>query len=543
MKVPAVILEDVDYEKAVIDELSARNRFLPPPLASWALRGNAKDLAGRLETRMRGGFEPSPHDSVLARKAGRGSRPLPYIALEDRLVYRALVKVIEGRLPDLGARGDYDAFVKSPLDVDGCEYVLKADVAAFYQYVDHERLVDEVVAQTGDDLAITAVVELLEAGSGRRFGLPQMQAPSDVLADTYVDPIRRSLVRNGQRAFRYADDFRVPCANYSEALASLELIERAAYELGLVLNEAKTSSPRRSTYERSLSEVRDAEVQLFEKLEVEGTTVEDLFVADGGEYGEDDELGEEVGDDIELPALPGVSHDEADPPEDAHEDVAPTSDQITVAGHLVDMWGGQEHSDVSWSGSVWSALLRKSLLTLESAQDFHAVGSVISLLVREPHLTPQVCTYLIALGREDPARVHNLLDELCSSDIVSVWQSLWVAYLAGSVPGSSGKQSHIDWLRRQVESPHHAVVAQAALALARRRLLTIDVGARAYKSVSAAHRPTAALALAAVHGATGSEFVADDQVEGWLAGFATTQRWGQPHPRKRPAEKKDIFRL
>lgn len=533
MKVPAVILADVDYEAAVSDELSARNRFLPPPLASWALRGNVEELAGRLETRMRSGFEPSPHDSVLARKAGRGSRPLAYMALEDRFVYRALVKVVERRLPDLGGRGDYDAFVKSPLDVDGCEYVLKADVAAFYQYVDHERLIDEVVAQTGDDLAITAVVELLEAGSGRRFGLPQMQAPSDVLADTYVDPIRRSLVRKGHRVFRYADDFRVPCANYSEALESLELIERAAYELGLVLNEAKTSSPRRSTYEQSLSELQDAETQLFARLAVEGMTIEDFFASVGGRYGEDDELGDEVGDDIELPALPGVGHDEADPPEDPPEEVEPTSEQIAVATRVVDMWESEELSRFAWSGSVWSALLRKSLLTLESAQDSIALNSAISLLVREPHLTPQVCSYLIALGRENPDEVHDLLNELCSSDIVSVWQSLWVAYLAGSVPGTRVKQAHVDWLRRQVDGPHHAVTAQAALALARRGLLTIDVGARAYERAHVAHRPTAGLALAAVQGAAGIEFVANDQVEGWLADFAGTQRWGRPQPRRR----------
>jgi len=537
MKIPAVVLADVAYEEAVVDDLSARNRFLPPPLAAWALRGNAEELAGRLETRMRSGFEPSPHDSVLARKAGRGSRPLPYIALEDRLVYRALVNVVKGRLPDLGGHGNYDAFITSPLDVDGCEYVLKADVAAFYQYVDHERLVDEIVAQTGDDLAITAVVELLEAGSGRRFGLPQMQAPSDVLADAYVDPIRRSLVRNGHLAFRYADDFRVPCASYSEALASLELIERAAYELGLVLNEAKTSSPRRSTYEQSLSEVRDAEVQLFERLAVEGMTIEDFFASVGGEYSEDDELGDEVGDDIELPTLPGVGHDEADPPEDAPEVVAPTSEQIAVAARVVEIWDGEEQSDVAWSGSVWSALLRKSLLTLESAQDPRAVASAISLLVREPHLTPQVSTYLIALSREHHEKVHDLLNELCSTDIVSVWQSLWVAYLAGSVPGVSDKGAHVGWLHRQLDSQHHGVAAQAALALARRRLLTVDAGARAYERAPATHRPTAALALAAVHGAAGSEFVADDQVEAWLADFARTQRWGRPRPKRRVVRK------
>jgi len=270
MRVPVAVLAAVDFRAIVIAELSARNRFLPPPLADRALLDNVDGLADRLSTRMRRDFEPSQQDSVLARKASRGSRPLPFIALEDRLVYRALVSTLIERLPVVPGREDYDAFVKSPLDVEGGEFILKADLAACYQYVDHERLVDEVVAQTGDDLAVTAVVELLQAGTGRRFGLPQMNASSDILADLYVDPIRRNLLRSGHSVFRYADDFRVACANYSEALSSLEQIERSAFDLGLVLNEAKTGTPRRETYMHSLTEVERAEQQLFASLRDEG---------------------------------------------------------------------------------------------------------------------------------------------------------------------------------------------------------------------------------------------------------------------------------
>lgn len=252
---------------------------------------------------MRREYTPSRHFSVLARKAGRGSRPLPYIALQDRLVYRALVTSLDPWLPTVPGRGDYDAFVSSPLEVEECRYVLKADVSAFYQYVDHERLIDEVVAQTGDDLAITAVVELLQGGTRRRFGLPQMQSSSDLLGDIYVDPIRRSLLRQGHNVVRYADDFRVACGSYSEALASLELIEREAFNLGLILNEAKTGTPQRSTYEESLGEVSRDEAQLFAELASEGITIEDFFAqVGGGLYGDDDDVDEadEFGAEVEL---------------------------------------------------------------------------------------------------------------------------------------------------------------------------------------------------------------------------------------------------
>lgn len=534
MKIPSVVLAEVDYEAAVVGELSARNRFLPPSLSSLALIDYVKQLAARLETRMRSGFEPQPHDNVLARKSGRGSRPLPYIALEDRFVYRALVDVIEKRLPQGLGRGDYEAFLQSPLKVEGCEYVLKADVAAYYQYVDHERLIDEVVAQTGDDLAVTAVVELLEAGSGRRFGLPQMHTASAVLADAYIDPIRRSLIRSGRRAFRYADDFRVPCADYSEALSALELIERSAYDLGLVLNEGKTSTPRRARYEQSLADVQVAENELFDAVGVDHGGVAAFFAAIDSAYGGDDADAE---DDTILRFLPGEAHDETDPLEDLDDDLKPSSDQIAVAARVIEIWQGPEPFFAGWSGSVWSALLRKALATLESAEDPVGVDATIGLLVTESALTPQVCTYLIAVGRQEPRIVHRVLDELCRKDIVSVWQSLWIAYLAGSVPGGTSNQVHVAWLRRQVESPHQAVAAEAALALARRRLLTVDMGARAYGQAAPAHRATAALALAAAHGAARTEFVPNDQLENWLATYVAAQPWGRPRVGKRAAKR------
>jgi hypothetical protein len=534
MRIPAAVLAEVDYREAVVGELTARNRYLPPPLADRALLGHADDLAARLRAHMRREFHPAPQDSVLARKAGRGSRPLPYLALEDRFTYRALVNVIVGRLPVIAGRGDYDEFADSPLTVEGCNYVLKADVAAYYQYIDHERLIDEVVSQTGDDLAITSVAELLQGGSGRQFGLPQMNEASDVLADLYIDPIRRNLLRRGYEAGRYADDFRVACADYNEALEALEHIERSAFELGLVLNEAKTGTPGRETYEESRSEVRRAEQRLFDEQAVKGITIEEFFAAVSEVYSEDDE---EVLVDVVMDAvtadersLPGTEHDEADPTDEPAARLEPTGEQLAVAARVVGVWRDEEtRNEYGWGSHIWSSLLRKSLATLEAGRDDRAVDSAITLLVNEPHLTPQVCNYLVAVGRDDPAPVHRVLDDVCGRDrnIVSIWQSLWVAYLAGSVSsGTRRRRRHVAWLEAQVDGAHDAVSAQAALALARRRQLTVELGARAYERAPESHRLTAALALAAARGVTGVEEVAADQVERWIGDWARKQTWG-----------------
>jgi len=230
----------------------------------------------------------------------------------------------------------------------------------------------------------------------------------------------------------------------------------------------------------------------------------------------------------EVPALPGSAHDETDPPEGTEASDTPTPEQLAVASRVVALWSADDKADSNWSSSVWSALLRKSLFALESGRDERAVPTAISLLVREPHLTPQVCGYLVAVGRDQPDLVHEVLDELCDRDIVSIWQSLWIAYLAGSVSGGRQRRKHVSWLREQLESPHDSVSAQAALALARRRLLSVRPASRAYDRAPEAHRTTAALALAAAQGVSRGDLVQSDQIEGWLANWARKQSWGLP---------------
>ncbi len=149
---------------------------------------------------MRRDVAVDPEEVVLARKLGRGARPCAILGLKERLLYRAAVSLIEDVTgPSDRSQEAYDAFRQAPVEFEGCRYVLKADIASYYQYVDHERLVDEVVARTGDDLAVSIAVELLGETGGRQFGLPQLSSVSDVLADVYIDPMRISMTARTTR--------------------------------------------------------------------------------------------------------------------------------------------------------------------------------------------------------------------------------------------------------------------------------------------------------------------------------------------------------
>jgi hypothetical protein len=118
-------------------------------------------------------------------------------------------------------------------------------------------------------LAVSLAVELLGETSGRQFGLPQLSSVSDVLADVYIAPMRRHLVRSGFQVWSYADDFRVACRSYDEALRALEAADEGARLLGLVLNELKTATPGVDKYRDSLTALRDRERALFAHLDVE----------------------------------------------------------------------------------------------------------------------------------------------------------------------------------------------------------------------------------------------------------------------------------
>jgi len=114
------------------------------------------------------------------------------------------------------------------------------------------------VAQTGDGQRVDTLTTLLTAITGRRYGLPQQNHPSDVLAEAYIDVLERRLHRANARVWRYSDDFRIATDSWSDALATVDLLEREVRRIGLTLNDSKTVIRRGDTYEASLKRLLDA---------------------------------------------------------------------------------------------------------------------------------------------------------------------------------------------------------------------------------------------------------------------------------------------
>ena len=390
----------------------------------------------------------------------------------------------------------YQTFQEGPLSVEGCEYVLKSDIASYYQYIDHELLVNEVVAQTGDDLAVSLAVEVLAHTSSRRFGLPQLSSVSDVLADIYIDPMRRVLVRRGYLVWCFTDDFRVACRSYDEALGALEATDEAARELGLVLNEMKSSTPGIDRYRASLTAVRDRERELFAMLEVE-----ELNEPDPGEYGEERALDEQSERDS---LLDEADFDDADlQPEAPNDEEVVSQAQLLAASKVVDLWVEEEEDEDtqrSERAQVTARILGRALRVFTLGGDPSALEHVASMLVYEPYLTPTIARYVRECGRFARRSTRNTLDDVCRSGIVSTWQAIWIAYIAGELPRRRGGEqlAHVGWLREQLRSPSAALRAEASLALARRRLTSANELLDVAAGLPSMHRPTALLGLAAL---------------------------------------------
>lgn len=497
MKVLAEVGREIDVAKVVEDELSSLNKLLPPRWGDRGLRGNEEAIADWLTSVIRRNVDVEPEEILLARKLGRGARPCSIMGLKERLLYRSAVSLIEAVTgPSNRSQDAYEAFQNAPLGFEGCRYVLKADIASYYQYVDHERLVDEVVARTGDDLPVTLAVELLGEASGRQFGLPQLSSVSDVLADIYIDPMRRHLIRSGYAVWSFADDFRVACRSYEEALMALEAADEGARRLGLVLNELKTATPKLEKYRNSLTAVRDRERKLFTALEVE-----ELDEPEFSDYGNEFDL-DFTGETSAL--IDAEDFDEGDVGnEDAADEGVVSEAQLMAAAKVLELWMEKDEDEDTQRtdlASVTANLLGRALRVFTRGRDPRALDYVPSLLVYEPSLTPTIVRYLRAGGQFARAETRDALDEVCRSGIVSTWQAVWIAYVAGELPRRRGghQRSHVGWLKGQLRSRQPVLRAEAVLALSRRHLVTAEEVLDVAAGLPAMHRPTALLALAAL---------------------------------------------
>jgi len=118
---------------------------MPPLWGDLPLQGEVPSVAEFVRASSSRSFDVEPEMVVLARKRSRSARPLSRLGLKERVLYRGLTNLVSDRTTIPSRTDDaYKQFEGAPLAVDDVAYVLKTDVAAYYEYIDHDRLTDDV---------------------------------------------------------------------------------------------------------------------------------------------------------------------------------------------------------------------------------------------------------------------------------------------------------------------------------------------------------------------------------------------------------------
>jgi hypothetical protein len=264
------VLTRLRLEEAVHNEAQSWQSLIPAAPGWDQVDTKAAAFASWLKGQLSVGLPLARHVVLSAQKPSQGIRPIPIWGFAERVTYRALVDFILRNEEPLDRSVEaYQRFTSSPLSYamriepqNGTtgtvlrrtvassiiQYVVKTDVTAFYEYVDHEVLARELLVRTGDNEAINCLISLLAEIQGRTYGIPQLLDPSDRLSEVYIDIIERSVLRRGWPTWRFNDDFRIATRSYSEALAAIEDIAEALRDIGLTLSDSKTTTPRYSTY-------------------------------------------------------------------------------------------------------------------------------------------------------------------------------------------------------------------------------------------------------------------------------------------------------
>jgi Reverse transcriptase (RNA-dependent DNA polymerase) len=371
--------------------------LLPSRVAYVALSVGDRRIRDVLEATLRVGYRAKPVEVVHVPKLDRTTRPAADMPIEDQLVYAALVKSLRAHIPDGfveftgGGERDYQEFERFPLSVEGASYVLEADAAGFYQYVDHERLAYELVGLTGRADLVEPLIRMLEAWLGRPRGLPQGPPISYMLADIYIAPTDRALHRAGYSFSRYSDDFRVAGHTWGEVKRAQGNIEESFYALGLVIAAKKLRTPKIETYRGFLERVDDPRLQRQTVREA----IDELETED---Y---------------VPSL-GIR-------------VAVSSEAATRAAAVFDDQLLADKVDV-----LSTRLIRRALPILGSAGDMRALRQLSSLLARYPHLSASAATYvrlLLGTDHETPT-LEGIADWITAGRYRHPWQEGWILYAA-----------------------------------------------------------------------------------------------------------------
>jgi group II intron reverse transcriptase/maturase len=228
------------------------------------LEGNLRDLSERLK---RGAYRAKPVRRAYIPKADGRQRPLGVPTLEDKIVQRSVVEVLNafyetdflgfsyGFRPGRGPHRALDALTVG-IEWKKVNWVLDADIRSFFDTLEHGWLVKFIEHRIADRRVVRLIQQWLDAGvmleGGERMrpqeGTVQGGSVSPLLANIYLHYVfdlwtqqwRTRHARGDVIVVRYADDFVVGFQYRWEAEEFQAELRNRFAKFGLELHPDKT---------------------------------------------------------------------------------------------------------------------------------------------------------------------------------------------------------------------------------------------------------------------------------------------------------------
>ena len=227
------------------------------------LEANLQDLSHRLQ---RGAYHAKPVRRTYIPKSDGRQRPLGVTALEDKIVQRAAVEVLnaiyEEDFADFSygfrpGRSQHNALDQLYLGIHGkkVNWVLDLDIRSFFDTLSQKWLVKFVEHRMGDRRVVRLIQKWLSAGvleEGKltvsEEGTPQGGSASPLLANIYLHYVfdlwteawRQKIARGDILAVRFADDAVLGFQDKTEAERFWSELKERMKQFDLELHPEKT---------------------------------------------------------------------------------------------------------------------------------------------------------------------------------------------------------------------------------------------------------------------------------------------------------------
>jgi group II intron reverse transcriptase/maturase len=224
-------------------------------------------LADLLERAKAGTYRAPPVRRVhIPKGTGKETRPIGIPTLEDKVLQRAVVMVLEtiyeqdfldcsyGFRPGRSAHQALDVLWRQVTHLGGC-WIVEVDIRKFFDTLDHAQLRELLQRRIRDGVLLRLIGKWLNAGvledgklSFSEMGTPQGGVISPLLANVYLHYVldvwfeQEVKPRLKGRAFliRYADDFVMGFACEEDARKVLDVLPKRFAKYGLALHPDKT---------------------------------------------------------------------------------------------------------------------------------------------------------------------------------------------------------------------------------------------------------------------------------------------------------------